>query len=375
MQGPNPERIIRLAAPMLETWMRADPSHRALVAEIAKYLTDLSASPADTRRGPPAIPDARSVTNITPATVVPPASVAPPVVAAPPTSQQRTVTKGLDKMFTQAHTLAEGLVGGLDAPPPAAPGVVVPVPPPPPTPPIKVVPAQPSPDERQLKEQRLLLQKARHHRVMIDKCVAAKDFSAAGGHVGRVADALAEFVEARGSMSVGDDGRTLLDETLDAIGPRFVMAAAAEKRLDALLQLLDAREERGDDHPVGPAASVRQMLAGKVGVIIGGDVREARRAALEHELGFGELRWVRSTPTMLVSKYAADIKRPEVDLVLVAIRWVRHGGAFAAADAAIKHGKMLVRIPGGLGINSVAQEILDQAGRRGRIEGLRTAGA
>ena len=95
-------------------------------------------------------------------------------------------------------------------------------------------------------------------------------------------------------------------------------------------------------------------------MLIGGDLREARRSALQADLGLRELRWIRSTPTNPATKFEADIKRGEVDLVLVAIRWVRHATAWAAVAAATKHKKPLVRLPGGLGSNAVGHEVLEQ---------------
>ena len=57
------------------------------------------------------------------------------------------------------------------------------------------------------------------------------------------------------------------------------------------------------------------------------------------------------------------VARPEVALVLLAIRWSSHsfGDVKRFCD---DHGKPMVRLPGGYGVNQVAAQILAQCGER-----------
>jgi hypothetical protein len=157
-----------------------------------------------------------------------------------------------------------------------------------------------------------------------------------------------------------------LASIVESITPRITLPVAVERTITRIFESLDAQEESSDGSPASPnpAAVAQPLLRGKTAVLIGGDVRESRRTALVRDLGLAELRWIRSTPTKPATKFDADVKRSDVDLVLVAIRWVRHGTSDAAAAAATKFNKPLVRLPGGLGSNAVAHEILEQAKSR-----------
>ena len=61
--------------------------------------------------------------------------------------------------------------------------------------------------------------------------------------------------------------------------------------------------------------------------------------------------------------FEPDIARPEVALVLLAIRWSNHDydNIKEYCDA---YGKPLIRLPGGYNANQVAHHILSQAGTR-----------
>ena len=91
--------------------------------------------------------------------------------------------------------------------------------------------------------------------------------------------------------------------------------------------------------------------------------RPEAREALREALGLGELIWVETKEHQAVSTFEPAIARPEVALVLLAIRWSSHafGEVRRYCD---RHGKPLVRLPGGYSPNQVAAQIIDQCGER-----------
>jgi len=354
---------------MVERWIQADPRNRELALELSRYLAQL-ATRGTVAQPPAALPSAFS----TPSPVRPALALSPSKAAAAAAAPRNDP---IDRMIGEAQVMLNGpigggiggpmsgLVGGLSPAPAIAPGVSVPFDPPPPPPAVASAPAiiiPSTPDERAARAQFLALQKAQHHRVQIDKCIAAKDVNSAILHIGRAAAAFEAFIQAGGRVRTGDEARDSFDYVVASIPAKAVLPVAVEQTLERVIARMDVAEESEDlpGMPPHPAAAVAPLLAGKVAVLIGGDVREDRKRALQTELGLGELRWIKSTPTNPATKFGSDIKRADVSLVLLAIRWVRHNTGYAVADACTKFKKPLVRLPGGLGSNAVAHEILEQ---------------
>jgi len=86
--------------------------------------------------------------------------------------------------------------------------------------------------------------------------------------------------------------------------------------------------------------------------------------------GLADVRWLCTPDHTSFTVFEPDVARPEVAVVLLAIRWSNHDydGVRAYCDA---YGKPLVRLPGGYNANQVAHHILSQAG--GRLRAARTA--
>lgn len=104
---------------------------------------------------------------------------------------------------------------------------------------------------------------------------------------------------------------------------------------------------------------VADMLHDRVVIIIGGEERRHAKAALERAFGLRELRWIATDPHESLSTFESDVARPEVDLVMLAIRWASHSYA-GIDDQCRRHGKPFVRLPAGYNPNRVADEILKQ---------------
>lgn len=105
------------------------------------------------------------------------------------------------------------------------------------------------------------------------------------------------------------------------------------------------------------------MLQGRAVVLIGGDSRQAPKEALERALLLSELVWVPTKHGQPVSSFESYVARPDVAVVLLAIRWASH--AFTdVRHICRKYGKPLVRLPGGYSPNQVATQIVNQCSCR-----------
>ncbi|MCX7929412.1 MAG: hypothetical protein N2663_01645, partial [Chlorobi bacterium] len=106
--------------------------------------------------------------------------------------------------------------------------------------------------------------------------------------------------------------------------------------------------------------SVRTVLEGKTVVLIGGEKRSHRCQAIENAFGLRQLLWVATRPHESLDDIVPFVKRDDVALVLLAIRWSSHSYT-ALADVCKWYGKPFVRLPGGYNPNQIAAQILTQA--------------
>jgi hypothetical protein len=111
---------------------------------------------------------------------------------------------------------------------------------------------------------------------------------------------------------------------------------------------------------VASAREAARLLSGRSIVLIGGLRRPEAQRSLTSALGLAELVWVETREHQSIAAFEPIIARPEVALVLLAIRWSSHsfGDVKRYCD---RHGKPLVRLPGGYGPNQVAAQILAQS--------------
>ncbi|MBN9521602.1 hypothetical protein J0H58_24305 [bacterium] len=139
---------------------------------------------------------------------------------------------------------------------------------------------------------------------------------------------------------------------------------------------LDSRPEADvpprPPRPTPEVAEAADLLRGREVVLIGGQARPVHKAALMRAFGLADVRWLVTPEHTSFTVFEPDIARPEVALVLLAIRWSNHDydNVKEYCDA---YGKPLVRLPGGYNANQVAYHILAQAGAR--LRAARTAAA
>jgi hypothetical protein len=115
--------------------------------------------------------------------------------------------------------------------------------------------------------------------------------------------------------------------------------------------------------PTAEVRRVAELLSGRSAVLIGGIRRPLAQEELRTSLGLTDLAWVATKEHQPIRDFEAAIARPEVAVVLLAIRWSSHsfGDVKQFCD---RHGKLLVRLPGGYNPAQVAVQILAQCGER-----------
>jgi hypothetical protein len=105
---------------------------------------------------------------------------------------------------------------------------------------------------------------------------------------------------------------------------------------------------------------VARLLGGKSIVLIGGNRRREAQESLRRALALRDLAWIETKEHQAVDTFEPLIARADVALVLLAIRWSSHafGDVKQICD---RHGKLMVRLPGGYSPNQVAAQILLQS--------------
>ena len=119
------------------------------------------------------------------------------------------------------------------------------------------------------------------------------------------------------------------------------------------------REVAAAETPTPQVAEVARLLAGRSVVLIGGSRRPEAAEALEAALGLKELVWIETREHESSDKFEPFVARPDVALVLLAIRWSSHSFSDVKRYCD-QYDKPMVRLPAGYNPNQVAAQILDQ---------------
>lgn len=114
--------------------------------------------------------------------------------------------------------------------------------------------------------------------------------------------------------------------------------------------------------PIAEVQRVRELLQGQTVVLIGGERRQAAAAALSSAFALKELIWIEGHD-QTYTDFEPHVARSEVAIVLLAIRWSRHGFG-EVKEFCTRYDKPLVRLLGGYNPNQVAYTILSQIGQR-----------
>jgi hypothetical protein len=143
-------------------------------------------------------------------------------------------------------------------------------------------------------------------------------------------------------------------ERIGAVGARCRKTA---KRSEQALFNLALRA------PTAEVQEARRLLEGSCAVLIGGLRRPESQRILESALGLNEVVWIETREHQSIEPFESAIARPDVALVLLAIRWSSH--AFGdVKEFCDRYKKPLVRLPAGYSPNQVATQILSQCSKQ-----------
>lgn len=188
----------------------------------------------------------------------------------------------------------------------------------------------------------------------------------AGPEWPRVLELLEEVVAA-GVPASNAEIRELLLPVLDTLPEDQEPGPNAERVFRAVNEYLATRPvpapAAGAEEPSAEVRAVAELLRGRRAVMIGGVERTAARFAIERAFGLDELNWVSTRPHESVTVFEPAVARPEVAVVMLAIRWASHSYG-DVKEYCEKYGKPMVYLTGGYNPNQIAHQILAQVGDR-----------
>lgn len=139
--------------------------------------------------------------------------------------------------------------------------------------------------------------------------------------------------------------------------------ALVYREIDRHLAARPTDERPVPETPSQEVVKAAILLGGKEVALVGGLPRPLHQKAIIEAFDLRDLRWLAVPEPTLMSRFEADIARPEVALVLHAFRW-SSADETALKELCDKYKKPLVRLPRGYNPNQIASELLRQAGDR-----------
>lgn len=215
-------------------------------------------------------------------------------------------------------------------------------------------------ERKRLKEQKKLLGKVRHKLSLV-----STDQQNASDHWRHIALTVEELVNG-GLPPSNRELRELLAPAIDEM-PDLAETPVGFQRVLLEIDRFLATCPPPDAAPVpqqgAEVQNVAHLLAGRSLVLIGGHCRPAAYKALKDALRLAELYWVETREHESIEYFEPYVARPDVAVILLATRWSSH----SYTDIRIfcnRHGKPLVRLPGGYNPNQVAAQIMAQCSDR-----------
>jgi hypothetical protein len=175
---------------------------------------------------------------------------------------------------------------------------------------------------------------------------------------------LVDLIVGEGVPPSNREIRELLLPVIDELPERNDYPAGFQlvlREIDRFLATRSAPTRTSITHePSVRVQEAARLLGGKSIVLIGGNRRREAQESLRHALGLKDLVWIETKEHQAVDAFEPLIARADVAVVLLAIRWSSHafGDVKQICD---RHGKLLVRLPGGYNPNQVAAQILSQS--------------
>jgi hypothetical protein len=136
------------------------------------------------------------------------------------------------------------------------------------------------------------------------------------------------------------------------------------REIDRYLARRPSPTKEAVTHAMTPeAVEARRLLHGRSVMLIGGVRRRETQESLRRALGLSELIWIETKEHQSIDSFEPLIARADVAVVLLAIRWSSHafGDVRHFCD---RHGKPLVRLPGGYSPNQVAAQLVAQCSEK-----------
>lgn len=196
----------------------------------------------------------------------------------------------------------------------------------------------------------------------------AADPEAAPAHWERIVLTVDELLALGVAPNQGELRDILLEpcaglESLDDLAQR---SESFDRVYHELLPWIEEREQQQDESGAALSAEVAEaaeLLAGKTIVLIGGDRRPDAEEALRDALGLAEVLWISTRSHQSIDHFEPYVARPEVAVVLLAIRWASHSFG-DVRQFCERFGKPLVRLPQGYNPSQVAHQIVQQCSAR-----------
>jgi hypothetical protein len=110
-------------------------------------------------------------------------------------------------------------------------------------------------------------------------------------------------------------------------------------------------------------AEVADLLRDQTVVVLGGERRAYTIQAIKEAFELQNLIWCTTQEGQSYLSMEPYIKRADVSLVILAIRWASHNLSEASILCA-RHGKLLVRLPAGYNASQIAHQVMQQVGDR-----------
>ena len=153
----------------------------------------------------------------------------------------------------------------------------------------------------------------------------------------------------------------------DHLPPELAVPAGAGRVLTACERFLEDRPVPATpaipEPPSAEVAAVAGTLRGRELVLIGGQSRPQHKKALCDAFGLADVRWLSTPEHTSYTVFEPDIARPEVAVVVLAVRWMSHDYDRVSGYCE-RYGKPLVRLTAGYNPNQLAHQIVAQVGRK-----------
>lgn len=210
------------------------------------------------------------------------------------------------------------------------------------------------------KHRRKLMNKIRHKLTLI-----ADDPEGAEAHWEILVSTVDELVS-DGLPPSNRELRELLVPVIEELPPLSEIPQGFElvlREIDRFLATAPASEAPSSVQPSSEVQQVAELLRGKSMVLIGGERRRGSEQNLKEAFNLRELIWIGTREHQSIDGFEPYVARPEVAVVLLAIRWSSHSHGDVKEFCA-RHDKPLVRLPTGYSPNQVAVQILSQCSDR-----------